>query len=160
VATDDLNDIVLKAVADAYARGFEAGKDSARKTLMHAVEAAFSGQTSDPDAVLHMEAGAAVEIADNEDEGSARAPRGLTERVVHQIVSTNLPITTEEIQRQATELDDRINPKTVYNVLYRSAHRYYRDERARWRLKGVPQQTQIFDTAEDRGLEDMPIAAS
>lgn len=145
---------------------YQAGRDDALRQMYAAVAAALptaSGSITPPAADDAPSYGAVIANDTNavkpsdydaaDAPAAKRAPRGLTTRIVTEILSGGFALPMDEVQRRAVAADSRISAKTVYNELYRGNIRgsaYFRDRNARWRLR-LP-----TDDTEQLKLADAP----
>lgn len=122
-------DVLRSALREAYRRG----EESMRARLLSVLGAPPNASTPTPQKTLPPGHMAPDDIAD-ETEAQARAPRGLAREVIEMILRDGPSLPTQDIQRAATDLDERISAKTVYNELNRGKDKLYRLSMGRWSL--------------------------
>jgi hypothetical protein len=159
----DLLAAIARAMDEAIERAFAEGEQRAAHKVWSAVAAALPATAglSRPDDAATDEHGAepladtsgAVEVADK----AKRAPKGLTDIILRQVLSTGIGLPMEEVQRRAVALDSRISPKTVYNSLYRGPD-YAQDTRGHWRLRALAEQLVLTNAPEERENQEAPTA--
>lgn len=156
---DDLLREMREAVEEAYAQGYQAGADAATASILKAAQA-VSGP-SIPAGVAHRRVTSVQPDMVSEDDVKRllvqikhKAPRGLTRKVVRNVLAHGLGLPMGEIQQRAMEADSRLSAKTIYNELYRGKG-YYRDTAGRWRLL-TPEES-ANRHAEQLGLTDAPL---
>jgi hypothetical protein len=122
----------------AYERGVRAGREAAKMDMLRALSPDASPPAdpqSEPAQLLPNEIPAALEEAPQV--YKRRAPKGLTAKVVRDILRRNFGMTMEQVQEEAVATDPRISKKTVYNELYRDPETYLRSSKGFWFLKKV-----------------------
>jgi hypothetical protein len=134
---DDLMDTVRGALEDAFNRGVKAGADKKTSELLAVLGVGLAagivaGGSSPAPSFLSAASSSADKArrAPPKMKGP-RAPKGLVADALNQIFSRVEGITTKEVETQAIAIDGRINPKTVYNELWRRTT-LYRQENGRW----------------------------
>lgn len=138
--TSDLMEIVAQQLREAYQRGFAAGAAAMRDNILAAATAtpgAPAGVSESPNVYEQMRRqfadGVQKGIAEHEDK--RRAPRGLIQGLIREILSDGQALTQAEIEDRIEMLDNRVARKSVYNHLNTNRDGLYVYDLGKWSLK-------------------------
>jgi hypothetical protein len=137
VPLSDLHDTVRTAIDDAYRRGFEDGQ----RTLTHAFAAFASQHVKSPQGSflgnIFADARATPEAAADAAEARERAPRGLLDKILDEVLAPGRRLTIDEVEREVLGRDPRIALKSVYNRLrhYEKTDGSFRRVGGRWQRR-------------------------
>ena len=129
---DDLLRDLRPTLVAVYQRGYRAGGEAMKRAIQQLV--------SEPDVDADAGVGATTQRVEPqggirergpEPETPRRAPRGLAEQAVKHIFEAQHAIATKDLENLVLQFDDRVNPKTVYNILLRRKDEF-RQDRGRW----------------------------
>ncbi|ODT62172.1 MAG: hypothetical protein ABS77_07585 [Phenylobacterium sp. SCN 69-14] len=146
----DIDDLLAPfgqdALRAALQEAFRRGEESMRARMLSVLGAPTAPppkSTKSEPAPGHM----FPDDASEETDAQARAPRGLAREVIDMILRDSTPLPTNDIQRMAMDLDERISAKTIYNELNRGKDKLYRLSMGRWSLvnptEGAPSREEV-----------------
>ncbi|HVX57562.1 MAG TPA: hypothetical protein VHA37_07565 [Candidatus Saccharimonadales bacterium] len=124
---DDLVEALKERLTQAYERGFKAGAEAMRLSIMAAAERAplTPAPSPEPESVRESRI---------EPTTRTRAPRGRVQEVLEQVLSPDYGLSLSRIKEEVVQIDGRISPKSVYNVLNLNDKKRYVREGDFWRL--------------------------
>jgi hypothetical protein len=106
-----------RAIRAAYERGREKGREEVRDTVLKAF--------SQPVSIMSSHTRVEVEPSERDPEPAKRAPRGLTQQVVDEILgAAHEGLTLRDLVMYAEVCDPRVSSKTIYNILKLREDRY------------------------------------
>jgi hypothetical protein len=135
----DIAELIQERVNEAYERGFKAGSEAMRNSILHAATSApITGAGGSKPIVVVAGVGKAPAYYGGGAEipAAPRAPRGLVASAIKDVLtaSPGMPIT--EIEKLVLERHPEISPKTIGNELRRGeGDRYVRNGKYSWLLK-------------------------
>ncbi len=158
--TKDFLASMEQAMAEALQRAFAEGEREAARKIWQAAGAVLPSMVqsnSRQEPVINATATTFVvtdsDVVDVENVDSLiskrRAPKGLTDIALKQVLFIDIGLPMEEVQRRAVTFDSRISEKTVYNTLYRGPD-YVQDSRGHWRLRAHGDQLVLTNAPNER----------
>lgn len=135
----DIAELIQERVKEAYERGFKAGSEAMRNSILHAATSApiTGAGGSKPIGIMagigkvHTYYGGGAEVP-----SAARAPRGLVASAIKDVLTKSPGMPIAEIEKLVLERHPEISPKTIGNELRRGENdRYVRSGKYSWLLK-------------------------
>lgn len=118
---------------EAYQRGFRAGAEAMRSSILRAVELPVPMEP--PQFIVSaVGTGSGHATAKAVSRAMRRAPRGLLEEVVRGLLKSHPRQTLRELQTAISDTDPRIALKSIYNHLWSNEGKKYLRDGDRWSL--------------------------
>lgn len=143
-------DAIRSAMREVSSRSYAAGSQAALQAILHNATALLpvqpsliGGRSADyaKPAAEVVQSGHVVMSDTAEAEVVRRAPRGLVDEILDQVLRTKPGMTQEEVEAAVGEADSRVAIKSVYNKLraWEKQGRRFRRHRGLWyRIEDIP----------------------
>lgn len=135
-----LEEPVRVAIRKAFEIGYQIGSQAVVDVILTGVSR-FGDPLQQPPVHRHLVAESGAFELTGEMVAATRAPRGLVDDVLEQVLRERPGMTQEEVEAAVVAVDDRIAPKSVYNKLrsWEKQERRFRRHLGKWyRIADLP----------------------
>jgi len=124
-----------------YDAGYAAGYQAAVQQLMSNMRTMIPGDGQQPAPLIVESAVSASVVGAVRAVGASRAPRGLVDNLLEEVLAERPGMTISEVEAAIAERDSRVALKSIYNTLRRwekQGKRFRRKDHVWYRIKDLP----------------------